>query len=110
MYELIGIKNINDNKKKLQIDLYNTKTKKTKSIKIGSAGMGDYTIFNKEQGKKIADEHKKRYIDRHEEREDWTKTGIATAGFWARWLLWNKKTLDQSIKDVIKRFNLFQEK
>jgi hypothetical protein len=106
MYKLLSISNITDNKKKLEVSLYNTKTKRLKVIKIGAAGMGDYTIFTREQGKKIADEHKKRYIDRHSAREDWTESGIGTAGFWSRWLLWNKPTLKDSIEYVLKTFDL----
>jgi hypothetical protein len=106
MYKLLSISNINSGKKKIQVDLYNTKTNKIKTIKVGSAGMGDYTIFNKEQGEKIADEHKERYINRHQKREDWTKTGITSNGFWAKHLLWNKRTMQESIKDVIKKYNL----
>ena len=106
MYKLLSISNITDSKKKMEISLYNTKTKRLKVIKIGSAGMGDYTIFTREQGKKIADEHKERYIDRHQKREYWTKTGIPTAGFWSRWLLWNKPTIKESIDYVLKTFDL----
>ena len=27
------------------------------------------------------------------------------AGFWSYWMLWNKKTINESIKDIEKRFN-----
>jgi len=52
------------------------------------------------------EERKARYLDRHREREDWTKSGILTPGFWARWILWNKPTLEASIVDTMRRFNL----
>jgi len=52
------------------------------------------------------EERKNRYLERHRDREDWTKTGILTPGFWARWILWNKPTLRESVRDVVKRFNL----
>ena len=45
---------------------------------------------------------KKLYINRHAKNEDWTDP--LTAGFWARWILWNKPTLLDSIEDVNKRF------
>jgi hypothetical protein len=52
------------------------------------------------------DERKFRYIKRHEKNEDWTINGINTAGFWSRWILWNKKGLINSIKDTENRFNI----
>jgi len=72
---------------------------KQKTIHIGSEGMEDYTTHGD-------DSRKKRYTDRHKKREDWTKSGITTAGFWAKHLLWNKKTLQDSKKDISSRFNV----
>lgn len=72
---------------------------KTKTIHIGQEGADDFTKTGDEDAKK-------RYITRHKSREDWTSSGITTAGFWAYHLLWNKKTLTASIKDTEKRFNL----
>jgi hypothetical protein len=46
------------------------------------------------------------YLARHRVRENWNKSGIHTAGFWSRWILWNKPTLQESINDVEKRFNI----
>lgn len=67
------------------------------TIHFGSAGSSDYTI-HKDLKEKIL------YIKRHEAREDWTNP--LTAGFWARWLLWNTTTISSAIKDIEKRFNL----
>ena len=72
---------------------------KTKTINIGQEKADDYTKTGDEEAKK-------RYIARHKKREDWTKSGIKTAGFWSRWLTWNKKTLTASVADIKKRFNL----
>jgi hypothetical protein len=52
------------------------------------------------------DYRKANYIRRHKEREDWTKQGIMTAGFWSRYLLWNKPTLKESLEDIKKRFDI----
>lgn len=52
------------------------------------------------------DMRKKLYLDRHKKREDWTKEGIETPGFWSRWLLWNKPTLSSSAKNIEERFNV----
>jgi hypothetical protein len=67
-----------------------------KTIHFGSKGMSDYTLNKDPQRKHL-------YIKRHRRRENWNKSGIQTAGFWSRWLLWNKPTLDESIKDIEKR-------
>ena len=74
-------------------------TIKNKTIHFGAKGMSDYTIHKN-------DERKKRYIKRHRKNENWTKSGIITAGFWSRWLLWNKKTISASKKYIEKRFNV----
>lgn len=39
-------------------------------------------------------------------RENWTKSGIDTAGFWSRWVLWNKPTLAASVADTEHRFGI----
>lgn len=68
-------------------------------IHFGAYGYSDY-ILSKNIDKKNA------YIARHKVNEDWTKNGINTAGFWSRWLLWNEPNLNDSIRDVEKRFNI----
>ena len=51
------------------------------------------------------DEKKKNaYLSRHYKRENWDDP--STAGFWSRWLLWNKKTIKSSIKDIQDRFGI----
>ena len=41
---------------------------------------------------------------RHRVRENWRDP--MTAGFWSKWVLWNKKTIKDSIKDTGKKFNI----
>ena len=72
---------------------------RTKTIHIGSAEHSDYTEHKDP-------ERKSRYISRHKAREDWTKSGIATAGYWAKHLLWNQPSLSASIKDIGTHHNL----
>ena len=50
------------------------------------------------------EECKSAYLRRHKAREDWTLEGVKSAGFWARWLLWNKPSLAESIADLNRRF------
>ena len=82
----------NDNKHKYYII-----TKNEKKIYFGAAGYSDFTQHKNE-------ERKNRYILRHEKNENWTKSGIDSAGFWSRWLLWNKPSIKSSYQDIKKRF------
>jgi hypothetical protein len=74
-------------------------TNDNKKVYFGQAGASDMSI-HKDEVKKL------KYISRHQKRENWTKTGIDTPGFWSRWYLWNKPTLEASYNDIKKRFSL----
>ena len=78
--------------------------KKIKTTHFGSAANKDFTIYSKEDGKKIANERKSLYYARHSKREDWDK--FQTAGSLSKYLLWNKPTLKASIADYVKKFKL----
>ena len=71
--------------------------KKKKTVHFGAAGYSDFLKHRDE-------ERKKRYIDRHKARENWSDP--MTAGALSRYILWNKPTLKASIADYKKRFNL----
>ena len=66
---------------------------------FGATGYSDYT-------KHKDPERKQRYITSHQARENWTKSGIHTAGFWSRWLLWEEPTLQESIKAIDRKFGV----
>lgn len=68
---------------------------KRKTVRFGAAGMSDFTKHRDE-------ERKQRYLDRHQDNENWND--ITTAGAWSRWLLWNKPTIQESLADIRKRF------
>ena len=70
-----------------------------KTISFGAAGYSDFT-------KHKDTERKQRYIKRHKANENWNKSGIQSAGFWSKHLLWNKDTLKDSLQDINKRFNV----
>ena len=70
-----------------------------KKISFGAAGFSDFSIHKNP-------ERKERYIARHKKNEDWNKSGIKTAGYWSKHLLWNKDTLTKSIDDISKKHNL----
>ena len=65
-----------------------------KKIYFGAAGFSDYTMHKDPERKRL-------YIQRHG-KEDWKH--LNSAGFWSRWLLWNKTTLKSSVIDTKKRF------
>jgi hypothetical protein len=74
-------------------------TIENKTIHFGASGYSDYT---KHKDK----ERKSRYEARHKSNENWRKSGIKTAGFWAKWILWNKPSLSGSITNTSNKFNL----
>ena len=65
------------------------------SIHFGAKRMSDFTIHKDP-------ERKNRYLDRHSKNEDWNNP--LTAGFYARWLLWNNPTLKDCIADTNRQF------
>ena len=68
-----------------------------KTIHFGQKGASDMTQHKDE-------DRKQNYIARHKKREDWTKSGVDTAGFYAKHVLWNKDTLTKSVDNLNKRF------
>ena len=68
-----------------------------KDVHFGDANYEDFVQHGDE-------ERKEAYLKRHRENENWKDP--STPGFWARWLLWNKKTLQGSIDDLEARFNI----
>ena len=68
-----------------------------KTVHFGATGYQDFTTSKDEK-------RKASYLARHRANEDWTMGGVDTAGFWARWLLWNKATITASIRDINQRF------
>ena len=66
-----------------------------KTISFGHSGASDYTIHKD-------DERKQRYIARHKKNENFSDPN--TAGFYAKNILWNKKTITESIRDTNNRF------
>ena len=69
----------------------------SKTVSFGQKGASDFT-------KHKNTDRKERYIDRHKKNEDWTKSGVKTAGFYSKHVLWNKPTLKESIDDINKKF------
>ena len=68
-----------------------------KSIHFGAKGYEDYTIHKDNI-------RKENYIKRHQVNENWKD--LSKAGTFSRFLLWNKPSLSDSIKDMEKRFKI----
>ena len=83
-------------KKKYMVKFINQATNKINTIHFGAYSYDDYTITNN-------DERKRLYIKRHINDNI---TDLNFAGCWSMNLLWNKKTIDASIKDMEKRFKI----
>ena len=96
--KLLSVKPANDNIHKF-VATIETDEGKQRIVRYGASGMSDFTK-NKDP------ERKARYLARHEAREDWTKSGILTPGFYSRWILWNLPTFQASLQDVRQRFHI----
>ena len=95
----ITLKKSSKSDKKYMVIINLSKSNSKKTIHFGAKDYSDYT-------KHKDSERKQRYITRHKKTENWNKSGIESAGFWSRWILWNKPTLKGSITDTEKRFNI----
>ena len=67
---------------------------RTRCVQFGDRRYSNYTIHKDPK-------RKANYIQRHRKRENWKK--MNSAGFWAKHLLWNKPSLQASIRDVEKK-------
>ena len=74
---------------------FNAVVNGAKTIPFGAKGYEDFTIHKDETRKNL-------YLNRHRKNEDWGNA--YSAGFYSRWVLWNKPTLKESIDDLNKRF------
>ena len=68
-----------------------------RTVHFGASGYEDMTTHKDK-------DRKQRYIDRHKKNENWGASGVDTAGFYSRWVTWNKETLTKSVDDLNKRF------
>jgi hypothetical protein len=93
--KLISIKKSTNPKKKYEaifkID------DKNKKVSFGASGYDDYTITKNKKQKEL-------YINRHKKNENWENP--TSAGALSRFILWNKPTLNGSIKDFKQKFNI----
>lgn len=97
-YKLLSINNSIKKNKKLTAIFENKKTKRTKTVHFGSAGMDDYTITKDK-------EQRERYRKRHQ--KDLKTNDPTRAGYLSRYILWGDSTSRKTnIASYKKRFNL----
>ena len=94
-------------------------------IDFGAKGYSDYTLhknpmrmrsYVKRHGGKIKKNimnetdsqkvHKQMLNIKNSYKEDWSKKGIKTAGFWSRWYLWSYPSIDQARQFIEKKYRL----
>jgi len=96
-----------------------------KHVEFGAEGYDDYTTHKKSlrmrsyvrrhgglMSKSLSDEddeekvHKRMLSVNRSDKEDWSKKGIYTAGFWSRWYLWSGRTKKEAKEIISKKFNI----
>jgi len=94
---VVILKKLKSGPKKFEAVFFDDKTKKKiKTVRFGAKGYSDYTIHKDP-------ERMKRYDMRHKTREDWTRSGKHTAGFWSKHLLWSKPSFTDALKTTEKK-------
>jgi len=86
--------------KKYYVQFENPDSGRLKKIYFGAAGYPDFILSGGDE------ERKKRYLKRHSRMGENYNNPYSGAGFWAKWILWNKPSVQSSINDTKKRFNI----
>ena len=81
------------------------KVKYGKVIYFGQTGYRDFTLMSANPEIKEGEPNhiKEIYLKRHK-AEDWSD--LSKAGCWARYILWNLPTMEESARDMEDRFNI----
>ena len=81
--------------KKYKVIIYKNE-EKIKTVHFGDSRYNDFIEYNKTNSK-LANERKRLYLLRHKNDN---YNNFLTASFWAKNILWNLPTLEQSIKSI----------
>jgi hypothetical protein len=100
--KLIYIK-VSTNKDKKLMAKFELENGRTKTTHFGANGYKDYTIYYK-QDPELAKQKRESYIERHRVNEDWNDP--TSAGSLSRFILWEKPTIEASIKYYKNKFKL----
>jgi hypothetical protein len=69
-------------------------------VDFGQKGYSDFTKHKNPDRMKL-------YLQRHGRMgETWTRSGFHTAGFWSRWLLWSKPTIQGARSLIRNKFGI----
>ena len=86
-----------------------------KKVRFGAAGSSDYTIHKSAErmaryvfrhgGKKAKETSPKKIHNEmlnatSSSKENWSRSGIRSAGFWSRWILWSHPSLSSAIRQT----------
>ena len=82
--------------KKYTVKFINEQTGLINTIHFGAAGMSDYTLHKDDKRKAL-------YIKRHINDNIYD---LSYAGAWSMHVLWSKKSLEESIKDMERTFKI----
>jgi hypothetical protein len=90
-----------------------------REVDFGGRGYSDYTIHQDPMRMRlyvqrhggnvpVGDQgvHKRMLTVRRSDKEKWNRNGIATAGFWSRWLLWSQPSLPSAKKYMSRQFGI----
>ena len=104
-YNLLSVTKLKTGKKKYKAVVFNTETQRENTITFGARGYGDYPQYVKELGVEEANKKKSAYIARHSKAgEDWTASGVDTAGFWSYHLLWSETTVEKALAKIKRKY------
>jgi hypothetical protein len=71
---------------------------KERTVRFGAAGMSDYTQHHDKA-------RRARYLARHQKRENWSRSGRLTPGFFSKHLLWGPTTsLDRNLRIMRRKY------
>ena len=62
----------------------------SRTTHFGARGYEDYTTHRDEK-------RRRSYLSRHASREDWGRSGVMTAGWLSRYILWEKPTNKEAV-------------
>jgi hypothetical protein len=94
--KLISVKP-SDKPEKKYVATFEKDNGKQKKTYFGASGMNDFTLTGDKEARE-------RYKTRH--AKDLTTNDPTRAGYLSYYILWNKPTINASIQDYKKRFNL----
>ena len=93
----VSIKQSTCSGKKMMSIFFDVNKKKIKTTHVGASGYEDYTGHQDLQ-------RKMNFLGRHETKENWND--YMTVGSLSRWILWNRPTLNESIKECMRKFQV----